>query len=174
MLVDIVIAAMARLPALAHEPSRNFASVRLESWLRYGRASSLCANICASPALMSRVNIDLLPVALRLWQHTRADGEFTSTRESVTAQKASDFRRHLLRSERRLGDLEANLEQLTMNAGAPQRGFAGSSDSRDLWDANTVAAASLNKRFFVAAYAAAHLGRASAAILIDKYYARGF
>jgi hypothetical protein len=65
MLVDIVIAAMARLPALAHEPSRNFASVRLESWLRYGRASSLCANICASPALMSRVNIDLLPVALR-------------------------------------------------------------------------------------------------------------
>ena len=39
---------MARLPALAHEPSRNF----------------------------------------------------TSTRESVTAQRASDFRRHLLRSER--------------------------------------------------------------------------
>ena len=48
MLVDIVIAAMARLPALAHEPSRNF----------------------------------------------------TSTRESVTAQRASDFRRRLLRSER--------------------------------------------------------------------------
>jgi hypothetical protein len=39
MLVDIVIAAMARLPTLAHEPSRNFASARLESWLRYGRAS---------------------------------------------------------------------------------------------------------------------------------------
>jgi hypothetical protein len=28
MLVDIVIAAMARLPALAHEPSRNFTSPR--------------------------------------------------------------------------------------------------------------------------------------------------
>jgi hypothetical protein len=68
MLVDIVIAAMARLPALAHEPSRNFAPIRLESWLRYGRATSLCANICASPALMSRVNIDLLPVALRPWR----------------------------------------------------------------------------------------------------------
>jgi hypothetical protein len=77
-------------------------------------------------------------------KHTRADGEFTSTRESVTAQKALDFRRHLLRSERRLGDLEANLEQLTMNAGAPQRGFAASSHSRDLWDANTVATASLS------------------------------
>ena len=45
-----------------------------------------------------------------------------------------------------------------MNAGAPQRGFAGSSHSRDLWDANTVATASLNKRFF-AGYAAAHLGQ---------------
>jgi hypothetical protein len=52
-----------------------------------------------------------------------------------------------LRSERRLGDLEANLEQLTMNAGALQRGFAGLSHSRDLWDANTVATASLNKLF---------------------------
>ena len=74
MLVDIVIAAMARLPALVHEPSRNFASVRLESWLRYGRASSLCANICASPAVMSSVNIDLLPVALRLWQAAHPGG----------------------------------------------------------------------------------------------------
>jgi hypothetical protein len=159
MLVDIVIAAMARLPALAHEPSRNFASVRLESWLRYGRASSLCANICASPALMSSVNIDLLPVALRLWQAAHPGGWriHLNTRKCHRAEGIG-LSAAPLRSERRLGDLEANLEQLTMNAGAPQRGFAGSSHSRDLWDANTVATASLNKRFF-AAYAAAHLGQ---------------
>jgi hypothetical protein len=40
VLVDIVIAAMAHLPALAHKPSRNFAPVRLKRWFWYDRASS--------------------------------------------------------------------------------------------------------------------------------------
>jgi hypothetical protein len=40
VLVDIVIAAMAHLPALAHKPSRNFAPVRLQRWFWYDRASN--------------------------------------------------------------------------------------------------------------------------------------
>jgi hypothetical protein len=36
VLVDIVIAAMAHLPALAHKPSRNFAPVRLKRRFLYG------------------------------------------------------------------------------------------------------------------------------------------
>ena len=35
-------------------------------------------------AWRQRLNIDPLPVALRLWQHTRADGEFTRSAESTT------------------------------------------------------------------------------------------
>jgi len=31
-----------------------------------------------------RLNIDPLPVALKLWQHTRADGELASPREVIT------------------------------------------------------------------------------------------
>ena len=31
-----------------------------------------------------RLNIDPLPVALKLWQHTRADGELASSREVIT------------------------------------------------------------------------------------------
>jgi hypothetical protein len=36
-----------------------------------------------------RLNIDPLPVALRLWQHTRADGEFTRSAESTTQMYAA-------------------------------------------------------------------------------------
>src|SRR5271165_6541569 len=40
-------------------------------------------------AWWQRLNIDPLPVALRLWQHTRADGELTSTREGITQAQAA-------------------------------------------------------------------------------------
>ena len=45
-------------------------------------------------AWRQRLNIDPLPVALRLWQHTRADGEFTRSAESTTqvhAAKTTDM-----------------------------------------------------------------------------------
>jgi hypothetical protein len=35
------------------------------------------------------LNIDPLPVALRLWQHTRADGELTASREGITQAQAA-------------------------------------------------------------------------------------
>jgi hypothetical protein len=35
---------------------------------------------------MSSVNIDLLPVALRLWRHTRANVEFLNTRKCHRAE----------------------------------------------------------------------------------------
>jgi hypothetical protein len=40
-------------------------------------------------AWRQRLNIDPLPVALRLWQHTRADGEFTRSAESTTQVHAA-------------------------------------------------------------------------------------
>ena len=40
VLGNIVIAAMAHLPSLAHKPSRNFAPVRLKRRFWYGRGSS--------------------------------------------------------------------------------------------------------------------------------------
>ena len=41
MLVNIVIAAMAHLPSLAHEPSRNLDSIRFEVRSRYARELQL-------------------------------------------------------------------------------------------------------------------------------------
>jgi hypothetical protein len=44
-------------------------------------------------AWWQKLNIDPLPVALRLWQHTRADGEVAASREGVTSaqgEKTSD------------------------------------------------------------------------------------
>ena len=41
MLVNIVIAAMAHLPSLAHEPSRNLDSIRFEVRSRYTRELQL-------------------------------------------------------------------------------------------------------------------------------------
>jgi hypothetical protein len=35
-----------------------------------------------------KLNIDPLPVALRLWQHTRADGEIVPPRERLTQAEA--------------------------------------------------------------------------------------
>jgi hypothetical protein len=40
-------------------------------------------------AWRQRLNIDPLPVALRLWQHTRAEGEFTRSAESTTQVHAA-------------------------------------------------------------------------------------
>jgi hypothetical protein len=40
-------------------------------------------------AWWQRLNIDPLPVALRLWQHTRADGELAPSREGVTQAQAT-------------------------------------------------------------------------------------
>jgi hypothetical protein len=53
VLVDIVIAAMAHLPALAHKPSRNFVAVRLKRRFWYGWPPVLCANICAFETVSS-------------------------------------------------------------------------------------------------------------------------
>jgi ERF superfamily len=36
-----------------------------------------------------RLNIDPLPVALKLWQHTRSDGELTASREGITQAQAA-------------------------------------------------------------------------------------
>jgi hypothetical protein len=40
-------------------------------------------------AWWQKLNIDPLPVALRLWQHTRADGELTPIRKGVTQAPAA-------------------------------------------------------------------------------------
>jgi hypothetical protein len=39
-------------------------------------------------AWWQKLNIDPLPVALSLWQHTRADGELAPTRKGVTQAQA--------------------------------------------------------------------------------------
>jgi hypothetical protein len=36
-----------------------------------------------------KLNIDPLPVALRLWQHTRADGEVIPSKEGITQAQAA-------------------------------------------------------------------------------------
>jgi hypothetical protein len=36
-----------------------------------------------------RLNIDPLPVALKLWRHTRVDGELTASREGITQAQAA-------------------------------------------------------------------------------------
>jgi hypothetical protein len=36
-----------------------------------------------------RLNIDPLPVALKLWQHTRTEGELTASREGITQAQAA-------------------------------------------------------------------------------------
>jgi hypothetical protein len=40
-------------------------------------------------AWWQKLNIDPLPVALRLWQHTRADGELAPTKEGITQAQAT-------------------------------------------------------------------------------------
>ena len=62
VLVDIVIAAMAHLPALAHKPSRNFAAVRLKRRFWYGWPPVLCANICAFETVSSTRHAFTIPV----------------------------------------------------------------------------------------------------------------
>jgi hypothetical protein len=40
-------------------------------------------------AWWGKLNIDPVPVALRLWQHTRADGELALTREGIMQRQAA-------------------------------------------------------------------------------------
>jgi hypothetical protein len=61
-------------------------------------------------AWWQKLNIDPLPVALKLWQHTRADGEFAPIREGATQAQAAK------RPDKSAQDRSAGVDSLTNTA----------------------------------------------------------